>query len=166
MKNEYKTLLVPIDFTIEALNTVKHALSRHAGESVNLILLHSEHLSNSIPELLFYSKYNLVEKLRTPPFEEALTILKNRFESNLKILIIDVFHGFTAGAYTSFAESRKVDMAYIPRTYRLKTIENSFDPTPLIKRCGLPYLEVEWSINDNVTDQEHLNILFNPTSAV
>ena len=163
MQDQYKTLLIPIDFTIESLNTVKHALAKHSAESINVLLLHSRHLSDSIPELLFYSKYDEMENLRTPAFEEALTILKNRFESNIKLLIIDVFHGFTAAAYASFAESRKVHVAYVPKSYSLKTEGNSFNPVPLIKRSGLPYIEVEWSITDQVNEQERLNTLFNRT---
>lgn len=48
-----KNILIPIDFTIESLNTLKFALEENKNEQLTVVLMYATHLSDSITELLF-----------------------------------------------------------------------------------------------------------------
>lgn len=148
-----KKILIPIDFKVESLNTLKIALNE-IEEEVEVVLMYSEYLSDSITELLFYSPDEKRKSLNTPDFGESLSILKNRFESTLIKVDIEFFHGFNAKAFKNFAEGKKVDCIYIPKNYKLQLSKNGFDPIPLIQKSKLTFQEVEcqkstdFSLND------------------
>lgn len=138
-----KKLLIPIDFKVESLITLKYALNE-INEEVEVVLLYAEYLSDSITELLFYSPNEKRKSLMTPEFNEALSIIKNRFENTLIKLNIAFFHGDNVSAFRNFVEGNKIDSIYIPKNYKLKLFKNGFDPIPLIQKSKLGYQEVEW----------------------
>ena len=86
-------ILLPTDFTVESLLTLKKAMEELPDTDVEAVLLYAEHLSTSITELLFYSPAERRRQLVTSHFEEALTILINRFEKRLLRISIEFFHG-------------------------------------------------------------------------
>ena len=148
-----KKILIPIDFKVESLNTLKIALNE-ITEEVEVVLMYSEYLSDSIIELLFYSPDDKRKSLNTLDFSEALSILTNRFESTLIKVDIEFFHGFNTKAFKNFAEGNKIDCIYIPKNYKLQLSKNGFDPIPLIHKSTLIFHEVEYqestdfSLND------------------
>ena len=75
--------------------------------------------------------------------------------------MIKVFHGKTKNALTSFLQANRIDEIFIPKIYRLKTPGAAFDPIPLIREQGSTYYQMEWNVNYNQTEQEHLITLFN-----
>lgn len=159
-----KTILIPIDFRVASLKTLKFALDSYekGEESIQVILLHSEYLNDSITDLLFYSPYKLVESKMTASFQEALEVLKNRFEARLAKVDIEVFHGYTLKSFVTFLATHQVDTIYIPKTYRLKTRKSVFDPIPLIQKSNVKVIEIEWdTVNDDQTEEEQLITLFN-----
>ncbi|MBP7642450.1 MAG: hypothetical protein KA767_03880, partial [Saprospiraceae bacterium] len=66
-----KRILIPTDFNVESLNTMKRALERVDDGDVEVILFYSEYLSDSITEMLFYNPEKRLNELITPVFEEA-----------------------------------------------------------------------------------------------
>ena len=75
-----KTVLIPTDFSIESLNTVKGALKQCEGENTNLILVYGVYLSDSITDLLFFSKPKYLSTLQSEKFTQACEILKNKYD--------------------------------------------------------------------------------------
>src|SRR5690606_18087174 len=103
-----KTILVPTDFHVESLNVLKLALSSSHDDKVKVILMYSVDLGNSFQDLIFYSPQKIIGSAVKPEFQDALAILKNRFEKTIDMLLIDVFHGYSNHAFINFAKAKKV----------------------------------------------------------
>jgi len=154
------TILVPIDFNVESLNTLKIALEKHKQDKINVILMYAEYVSTSITELLFYSPDKSIQSLTNPTFNDALTILKNSYESTIQSLNIELFSGYSVNAFKNFLEANNVDQVYIPQNYRLQVKKNGFDPIPLIKKSHIHFKEFAWSYENKSSNDHELNQLF------
>lgn len=155
-----KTILIPTDFCVESLNTLRLALRHYEDESVNVVLMYAEELSDSITELLFYNPEKTIKNLKTAEFDEALSIIKNRYETIINSVSYEVFNGHNTNAMSSFIESKAVDMIFIPKSYRFHFPKNGFNPTSLIKKTKLPFQEIEWGNDKNINEEVPLNAFF------
>lgn len=158
-----RSILIPIDFRIESLNTLKFALSHHADQDVVVVLVYAVALTMSITDLLFYSRERMRDTYSTPAFEEALAILKNKHASIVKRIVVEPFHGVTQSAFATFVEARRVDEAYVPRRYRLAVVEQGFDILPYIRKSALSVHEVDWDIRAGAYGRDDLDSLFSNT---
>lgn len=155
-----RTIFIPTDFKIASLNTLKLALNNIQEEKVNVILVYCEEEPDSITEFLFYTPQKTIKSLKSPEFEEAISIIRNRYETVIQLINIELFHGYTVNSLKNFVEARKIDIIYLPKSYALQLPKNGFDPIPLIKKSKLPYQEVGWETNDYAPEQVQLNTLF------
>jgi len=155
-----RRILIPVDFKVESLITLKKAIDGIGEQRVAVTLLYAEHLSDSIIELLFYSPEDRKRKLVPPVFREALTILRNRYERNLAILTIDLFHGYGVNALRNFLEARGIDQVYLPTGYVLRPTGNGFNPVAMLRKSGVPVQEVRWETDDTPSDPQQLSRLF------
>ncbi len=156
-----KTILVPIDFRVASLNTLKLALEPYSEDPIEVILMYSEYLDDSITELLFYTPNKTVANHITPAFKEALEIIKNRFEGKIKHISIELFHGYNKNAIKTFLEANKVDEIYLAKNYQLRTSKRAFDPTSLLKKSSYKIIEVNINNDIEQTEHEQLIALFN-----
>jgi len=156
-----KTILVPIDFRVASLNTLKLALESSSEIHIAAILIYAEHLNDSITDLLFYKPRRIINSLLSPEFKEALEILKNRYEGKLIDIEIKLFHGVNKNYLNNFLEANKVTHIYVPKDYKLKTSARSFDPLQILKKSDLPIFEMQWINSNNQSEQEQLSSLFN-----
>lgn len=155
-----KTILVPVDFTINSLNTLKFALeSQH--ERTEIILMYAELQSDSITDLLFYSQDKIIGARITSDFILALEAIKNRFEKNIEDIVIKVFHGTNANALNSFLVVNCIDEIFIPKTYKLSAPRLAFDPIPILKKAPFPVHEIEWKAENALHEKNQLDSLFN-----
>lgn len=156
-----KRILIPIDFKVESLNTLKRALDSLGDTEVEVVLMYSEHLSDSITELLFYSPDAKRKEMTSPIFQEALSILKNRYEKMLLNISIEFFHGYGSTTFQHFVEGQKIDIIFIPKHYALKPLKNGFNPIPIIKKSKLTYHEMGWEQTAAEVHPHQLGYLFN-----
>ena len=156
-----KTILIPTDFQVESLNTLKLALKHQNNQKVRVVLMYSEYLTDSITELLFYSPKEIIKSSIKPEFEEALAIIKNRFPKTLVEISMQMFHGFTTNAFLHFAHANNIDEVYIPKNYTLIKSTKSFDPLPLLRKSKLPIYEMNWNNNTKVSRGDQLEAIFN-----
>ena len=155
-----KTILIPIDFSIESLNTLKYALEQHKQEKIVVVLMFAQTMSTSITELLFYSPGKIIRELSTPRFKDAIDILKNTYESSILSLRIELFHGANKNAFLNFYEGNAIDLIYLPQQYIFSTKNNGFDPIPIIKKSKVPYQELNWNTEKRKGNSDELNQLF------
>ena len=155
-----KTIVVPIDFKVESLNALRLALNTIQEGKVNVVLMYAETPSDSITEFLFYSPEAVIDSLKTREFEEAISILKNRYESLLGSVKIELFHGYTSKALANFLEAQKVSKIYFSKNYTLKPHKKGFDPIPLLKKAKIPYQEVGVDTDGFWSEWVSLNALF------
>jgi hypothetical protein len=154
-----KTLLIPTDFKIESLNTLKLALQNEQQEC-QIILIGGYFLKDSITELLFYDADRTIKELVSSEFDEALSIIKNRFENIITKFTIKLTHIYSAAAMKEWINSEGVTHICIPKSYKLKNPKRGFDPSPLLKKTGLPVREVDW-IRDTFSADDQIYALFN-----
>jgi hypothetical protein len=155
-----KKILIPIDFKIESLNTLKYCLEERKHEKSSVILMYSAYNSDSITELLFYNPGKIVEALVSSNFNDAINIIKNTYESSFDSFKIELFHGLNTKAFLNFYNAHGIDLVYLPKDYCLKPYKNGFDPIPLIKKSKVEFREVAWSSENDLADKDDLNKLF------
>ncbi|MBA4852335.1 universal stress protein [Emticicia sp. BO119] len=157
-----KTILIPIDFRVASLNTLKYALERSSGSPHRVVLIYAEYLEDSISELLFYRPESKIASKITPEFRNALEVLRNRFEYQITDLSIKLFHNRSRRGLRRFIENQQIDEIYIPQTYRLKMPKKAFDLVSIIRQTFIDYQEVDWPQDNTVaSEKDHLEFLFN-----
>ncbi len=155
-----KTILIPTDFTIESLNTLKEALKLQS-EKVNIILVYFSGTPDSITELLFFSKENYLASFQREGFREACQVLLNTYTSKINSFQIELFSGYWQRAFNSFLEINEVDEVFIPENYAMKLNNpRSFDPIPYFRKCALPLTAIAWDSNVNVSEKDRVSELF------
>ena len=155
-----KKILIPIDFKIESLNTLKYCLEERKLEKSSVILMYSAYSGDSITEILFYNPGKIVEALVSANFNDAINIIKNTYESSFDSFKIELFHGLNTKAFLNFYDAHGIDIVYLPKDYCLKPYKNGFDPIPLIKKSKVEFREVAWSRENDLADKDDLNKLF------
>ena len=155
-----KKILIPTDFKIESLNTLKYSLEERKQEKSSVILMYSAYNSDSITDLLFYNPTKIVEALVNSNFNDAINIIKNTYETSIHSFKIELFHGLNLNAFLNFYESHGIDLVYLPKDYCLKPYKNGFDPIPLIKKSKVQYSEVAWTGDQGISNKDELNQLF------
>lgn len=155
-----KNILIPIDFRIESLNTLKYALEERKQEQSHIILMYSEYSSDSITDLLFYHPAKIIRALASAHFNDAIDIITNTYESSLHSYKIELFHGLNRNAFLNFYEAHGIGLIYLPKEYKLNPHKNGFDPIPLIKKSKVEYREVAWTSDQDSTSIDQLNQLF------
>ena len=158
--NRRKTILVPTDFRVASLNMLRLALEEVAEPRVNVVLLHCEVLDDSITELLFYSPSRIIRDLLTDDFEEALSILTNRFEDRIGQFQIKLFHGHVQSVFDTLLDTLEIDAIYFSRLYKQHLGKRAFDPTPYIVNGVIPYYEIEWLRQETTFEKDRLENLF------
>jgi hypothetical protein len=159
-KGMQKKILIPIDFRIESLNTLKYALEERKQEKSTIILMYSAYISDSITELLFYDPAKITKALASTDFNDAIAIISNTYESSLHSIEIELFNGINKNAFLNFYEAHGIDLIYLPKDYCLKPHKNGFDPIPLIKKSNVEYKEVAWASDRPTTNKDALTQLF------
>lgn len=155
-----KTILIPTDFCVASLNTLKLALASYIDQPTRVVLIYAEYPDNSITELLFYSAENRIKALVTNEFKEALEIIKNRFEGKLLDISIELLTMNTNGYLNNYVDANKINEIYLPKTYQLKPAKNGFNPLPILKKAKVPVTEIDWGTDYKQSEQEQLIALF------
>jgi len=155
-----RTILIPTDFSIDSLKFLVEAVQSVQIGSINVVFLHCAHLPNSILDLLFYSKKEIIQSLVTPTFEDACKVIRNKYQSKINSTRIEIFTGHTQAAFENFLEGNRIDEIFVPENYILKTTKNSFDPLPFIQRTELPITPVTWKQGGDIPEKNQLAELF------
>jgi hypothetical protein len=156
-----KNILIPIDFKIDSLNTLKLAVQESGNDEIHAVLLYAGLLSNSFTDLLFYSTRDMIKSHVHPEFEQAISIIKNRFENNLKTFEIKTQHSNNIVSMRKFLTNNSIDEIYIPKSYRLETGANGFDPIPLLRESHYPLYEMDWKLQAHTQFKNQLDSIFN-----
>lgn len=156
-----RTILIPTDFKVDSLMAVKKTLHVNNDETVKIILFHCVYLSDSITDLLMFSKGKLINSLSTKAFTDACEIIRNKFSQNLHSLSVDVFTGNTAAAFDNFLDGCDADIICFIENYTYtKAAKNSVDPMYFIERTNLPALKMTVELPNSTLSQNQLSALF------
>lgn len=158
-----KTILIPTDFSIRLLKLVFRAIEDNPDTKLRLLLVHRVILSDSITDMLFYSKRKLLQSLETQEFKESCQIILSRYETNIESLNIELFSGFNSKAFQNFLEGNEVDEVYKPLNYEIQLKHSSsLNILPLLSKSKVKMTEVDMkSATRTIPNQtEELSDLF------
>jgi hypothetical protein len=156
-----KTILIPTDFTIASLKLLKLALATNLSSDIRykIVLTMGHYLSSSISDLLFFSPSKIIKEKNEAKFEEALEIIKNRFESSIEAIHFKIFTGLNQNSFNHFLEANKIDIAYTTKSYKYQYNKNGFDVSPYFLKSKIELIELNWRQNSD--NSEELDSLFN-----
>lgn len=155
--------MIPTDFTVASLLPVKKILQVNGTDQVRILLFHCLYLSDSITDLLMFSKAKEIRRLSGTEFSDACEIIRNHFSPALQGLTVDLFTGNTHSAFENFVEGHQVDTICMAKDFTYaKPSKQSVDPRPFIKKASVPVLETTIDPPVNLT-QNRLAALFTET---
>ena len=152
-----RKILIPTDFSVNSLTLLKRALD-DCEQKTNIVLVYGASLSSSITELLFYSKDDHLEELKSEAFNEAMIALENKYRDIINSITIDIFFGGTRNAFNNFVEGQRITHAYLPsdgRTMKCKR-KNAFNIIPFLKDSDIEIINVEYPTAMNVVSNNTL----------
>lgn len=159
-----RTILIPTDFTVNSLIAVKKVMNINENDPVKIVLFHGVNLSDSITDLLLFSKGRLIREMATQSFKDACEIIKNKFAKDLESLYVEVFTGNTPAAFDQFLEANDVDIiCYIDNFRYTKPSKNSMDIMPLLSHASVPTFKIEVETPKKPLSQNQLLALFSET---
>ncbi|NNT71122.1 hypothetical protein HKT18_02730 [Flavobacterium sp. IMCC34852] len=156
-----KTILIPTDFTVNSLNVLKSILVNNQGmQTFDILLVHGISLSDSIRDLLFYSKAKQIESLTNPEFEEACEVIKNKFDSQISSLRIDLFTGYNLSAFENYLEGNKVEQIFTTDNKSVLSNKNSFDLSRFIDKCSVQVIKIDSGFNTIIPEKGKIAEVF------
>ena len=103
-----RKILVPTDLSVKSLNLVKEAVHESDAMELEVVLFYATHMSDSIGEMLFFSKHKLIESLSAEDFLISFDKLKESFTKRLKTISIEVFSESTICAHCCTAPNSRL----------------------------------------------------------
>lgn len=156
-----KTIVIPTDFTVQSLNVLKAVLTQNqTEEQYNVILLHGFSLSDSIRDLLFFSKPQQITALMNTEFEEACEVIRNKFDSQIGSLKIDLFTGYNVSAFNSYLEANSVEQIFTSDRKPEFGHKNSFDLSRFIYKCRIDTTIIESVSKSSVPERGKIAEVF------
>jgi len=158
MKN---TIVIPTDFTVQSLNVLKAVLNQNGpAKQYDVILLHGFNQSDSIRDLLFFSKSQQIATLMNTEFEEAYEVIRNKFDSQIRSLKIDLFTGYNLSAFNTYLEAKGVKRIFTSERKPEFAHKNSFDLSRFISKSRIKPTIVESVSNDSVPERGKIAEVF------
>jgi uncharacterized Rmd1/YagE family protein len=132
-----KTLLIPTDFKLESLNAVSRLVDTLYPEKLNIVMVHTLAITDSMGELALLSRRSAEYRLISAEFYNACTRLKQQHADTIEKIDVTFFYGYTMATFRNFLEAQQIDaiVKLVGYNYELLT-EKSINPDNLIQRCG------------------------------
>ncbi|MEB0248848.1 MULTISPECIES: hypothetical protein [unclassified Mucilaginibacter] len=137
-----KTILIPTDYQATSLDSI-HAICRQfKNEELNFVFVHVFKLSDSYSDLLMLSRRSREYEKVSDEFYRYCNVLRAQYP-HIQNIKIDFLYGGTLSMFKDFIEDNDVDMVLESDSYTFTPIhQSSVDPGLLIKRSGLPVINV------------------------
>lgn len=153
-----KTILIPTDFSIAALDCVPELCYKYQDEKVSLVFVHLFKLSDSIGELLMLSRRSKEYQHISNDFYNKCNELKKQCP-NLSTMRMEFFYGSTLNMFKNFLEANEVDCILDATHCSCNKInKTSIDPIHLVTKSGVPTVtitkRVEKPVQKVVLEQE------------
>ena len=160
-----KKIVIPTDYWVRSLNLVRHAMDMSEAERVRIILLYGIVLTDSITEMLFFSKWSFLEKVETREFVSSCKLLHNKYYSRIESISVDIFTGLSQAAFNNYLDGNGIEEAYVPTQYSWQHKDSRcVDLLPYFEKCKLPCREIRWEESVELTPEaaDQLETLFFP----
>lgn len=106
--------------------------------SYRVILLHGMNLGNTISDLLFLNRSEVLKALTNKDFEKAIQHIKAKYPEKVYSVHKEIFSGFNQNAFNNFLEGNQVDEILVPDQFDYEyTDKNSFNIMPFIDNANV-----------------------------
>lgn len=159
-----KRILIPTDFSISSLNILKEFLKKDNGaDRYDVLLTCGYHLSESITDLLFFSKHKILRSLNTDAFMDAISIIRNKYDNSLNSVNVDLFSGAVQSTFDDYLEGNKIDsIVYGADSRFTRTVKRSFDLSGMIQKAKVEKIMITYKEKEARTvATDDLTVIFN-----
>ncbi len=133
-----KNILIATDFSLESLSVLKTILKEkeNTADTCEYVVhfVTGYYTGDSIRDLLFERKETILYKVKSREFDEACSILKNKYPSLLKKIKFDIFSGYFQRSFNRYIFSERIEEAYYTSVRNKKRNKNIFDLSSFIKK--------------------------------
>jgi hypothetical protein len=137
-----RTILIPTDYSVTALDYIANLCNHSGDEELNIIFLHVFKLSDSISELLMLSRRSREFEQISDGFYQRCEELKMEYPQ-IRSFRMEFLYGNGLNMFRNFLETNKIDAVLnLSNCDVAKTNKSGIDPQILIQRCGLPVLNI------------------------
>ncbi|WCT14786.1 hypothetical protein [Mucilaginibacter jinjuensis] len=150
-----KTLLIPTDFKLQSLNCIPQLTQQFYPHKLNIILVHTIGVTDSISELLMLSRRSVEYRHIPDAFYKACNEIKHDYKININEIRIEFFYGNTVAAFKNFLEANGVDAIIDLENYDYELLtEKSSDPTLLMSRSGVEVIAIDTMLPEITAEPE------------
>lgn len=156
------TIFIPTDFSIESTQVlVKYLAEAPANTQVNVLFGAGYYTSESILDMLFYSKSKVYKDLKLEAFAEAIEIIENKYSDIIGSIKVELFTGWNQTAFQNFLEGNSVDQIIFSKDLKLKSQHKKwFDIVPYINKLNYKLEHVAVPKEESSFQQVALSPLF------
>nr|WP_067054679.1 hypothetical protein [Mucilaginibacter sp. L294] len=153
-----KTILIPTDYQASSLDCI-HAVCRQFREDdLNLVFVHVFKLTDSFSDIITLSRRSREYEKVSDEFYRYCNVLRAQYPQ-IQNIKIDFLYGSKLSMFKHFIEANKVDLVLNTEGCAFTQIhQSSVDPALLIKRSGLPVI--------NVPKNDYASMMQQPATAV
>ncbi|OJV55988.1 MAG: hypothetical protein BGO31_18065 [Bacteroidetes bacterium 43-16] len=159
-----KRILIPTDFSINSLNILKEFLQKdESDEQYDVVLSCGYYLSESITDLLFFSKHKILRSLNTDAFMDAISILRNKYAHSLHTVNVDLFTGSVQSSFDDYLEGNKIETIVFGADRKFtKTVKRSFDLSSFVQKAKVNKIMLTYKLReDRAIATDDLTVIFN-----
>lgn len=163
-----KRILIPTDFSINSLNILKEFLQKDNGENqYDVILSCGYYLSESITDLLFFSRHKILRSLNTDAFMDGISIIRNKYANSLHSVNVDLFTGSFQSSFNDYLEGNKIDTIVFSADSRFnKTVKRSFDLSGFVQKAKVNKIMVSYKEREaHTVASDDLTVIFNTATS-
>lgn len=142
---QIRKIIVPTDFSVKSLKVVIDLVeSADTNDTFDIVLLHGVYPPSSIAELLFIHPAKYIRDLETEEFKEACAVIKNKFQSRVHSMCIDVITSESKAYFRNYVERNEITEIVLPKGVELDfSGKHSFDIISLLRKSKLPITEIQ-----------------------
>lgn len=141
-----EAILIQTDFRVESLILIKTAILNNPKTKLDIVLVHGICITDSITELLFFSKQKILAKISNEAFDKGLNDIRMNFAGNINTIRVELFTGFNQAAFNNFLSANKINQIFYSTKYIFRSnYKYSKDLSPFISKSIQEKVEVSWS---------------------
>ncbi len=161
----YKTILIATDYSLESLNILKKVLKEkeyhNDGTKYTILFVSGYDMGDSIRDLLFTTKTNILNKIRSQEFVDACSIINNKYPNIIDKISYDAFTGSMQRAFNNYVESQKIEEAYFSTSVKYKSVNRKFSLVPYIKKSKtLKIQDIQLEVYESIPEKGRLAEVF------
>jgi hypothetical protein len=137
-----KTILIPTDYQASSLDCIHAVCRQYRDEDLNLVFVHVFKLTDSFSDVITLSRRSREYEKVSDEFYRYCNVLRAQYPQ-IQNIKIDFLYGSKLSMFKQFIEHNEVDMVLDTEGCEFTQIhQSSVDPVLLIKRSGLPVVNV------------------------